>query len=474
MEVSFGTDGWRGIIASDYTFANVRVAAHAVAAWVLEQGAAARGVCVGWDTRFLSQNFAQTVAEVLAASGIPVWLADRITPTPALSFAVRERNAAAGVMITSSHNPAQWNGFKVKASYGGSGTPTVMAAIAAKLGVDADRALQAAEITSVNFLPDYITAITKFVDLEKIAASGYKFAIDCMYGAGREVLHGIFDAHNIPNIEIRAEIDPTFRGIHPEPMEPHIAALQETVVREECDAGLVTDGDADRIGAVDEHGAFVDSHKIFAILLVWLLERRSLPGEVVRCFNSTKMVDRIAIEHGRRLREVPIGFKNICDLMLSEDVLIGGEESGGIGVRGHLPERDGLLNALLLAQVMADEGCTLGELVAKLQAKYGEHQYARLDLHLTEAQKQSAVRRATAGPKEFAGMRVSRQESLDGSKFFLDNPEARSRPSGAESWLLIRASGTEPLLRIYAESCSMESVRALLDAGRRFALEGEA
>ncbi len=249
-----------------------------------------------------------------------------------------------------------------------------------------------------------------------------------------------------------------------------MAALQQVVVRDGCAAGFATDGDADRIGAVDEHGAIVDSHKLFSILLEWLLQRRGWPGEIVRAFNTTKMLDRIAAAHGRKVHEVGIGFKYVCDLMLTNDILIGGEESGGIGLARHLPERDGLLNCLLVAQVMAEEGKTLAELVAGLQAKYGEHYYGRLDLHIPEAQKKDAVRRAQGALEEFAGMKILRRESLDGSKFFLENPEAATKQNAAETWLLFRASGTEPLLRIYAESCSPEAVEKLLEAGRHFAL----
>lgn len=470
MQVSFGTDGWRGLIADDFTFENVRIAGAAIARYVHAQEDSARGICIGYDTRFMSRRFAELVAQVIAEAGIPVALASGITPTPALSYAVRQRGAAGGVMITSSHNPAQWNGVKYKASYGGSGSPSIMAAIAAELGEPASVATASAKIEAVDFLPEYIAAIAKFADLEKIAMSGYKFAVDCMYGAGRGVLARIFAEHGIPCVEIRAEIDPTFRGINPEPVEPHMRALQEIVVRERCAAGLATDGDADRIGAVDEHGQIVDSHKIFSILLEWLVERRGWQGDVVRAFNTTKMIDRIAAAHGRKLHEVGIGFKYVCDLMLTNDILIGGEESGGIGIARHLPERDGLLNSLLLAQVMAEEGKTLGELVAGVHKKYGEHHYARVDLHIPETQKLEAVRRAKGEVKEFGGMKVLRRESLDGSKFFLENPEAAGKSNAAETWLLFRASGTEPLLRIYAESTSPESVEKLLKSGQQFAL----
>jgi phosphomannomutase len=468
--VKFGTDGWRGIIAEDYTFANVRVAAGAIANYVLSQEDAARGVCVGYDTRFGSRHFAQAVAEVLATAGIPVQLAACVTPTPALSFAVRERRAAGGVMITSSHNPYQWNGVKYKASYGGSGKPSIMAAIESQLGSQLPQAATKASIAQQDFCPDYVRAIAAFADLPKISASGLRFAIDSMYGAGGGVLAGIFSRAGVSFTEIRANHDPLFPGINPEPIDPHLRALQAAVVEHKCDAGLATDGDADRIGAVDEHGNIVDAHKIFAVLLRWLIERKQWPGEVVRAFNTTRMLDRICARHNRKLHEVGIGFKYVCDLMLEREILIGGEESGGIGIQRHLPERDGLLNALLIANVMADEKKTLGQLVADLQQEYGEHQYGRIDLHIAEDLKNSAIARARSGVKEFAGMPVERVETLDGIKFFLRNPEAATKPNAAETWLLLRASGTEPLLRIYSESCSTGSVEKVLQAGRDFAL----
>jgi phosphomannomutase len=470
--VKFGTDGWRAVIAEDFTYANVRVAAAAIANYVLAQEDGTRGICIAYDTRFGSARFAAVVAETIAAAGIPVQLASGITPTPALSYGVRARGAAGGVMITSSHNPFQWNGVKYKASYGGSGRPAIMAAIEAQLGKPLAKAAAPAAVTHVDFCPDYIAAISRFADLKKIAASGHKFVIDPMYGAGAGVLAKIFSGPGVEFIEIRAEHDPLFPGINPEPIEPHVRALQTAVVEHGCQAGLATDGDADRIGAVDEHGNLVDAHKIFSILLRWLIERKQWPGEVVRTFNTTKMLDRICQKHGRKLHEVEIGFKNVCELMLEREILIGGEESGGIGIQRHLPERDGLLNALLLANVMADEGKSLGELVASLQAEYGEHYYDRIDMHIADEIKNSAIERARAAVKEFAGMPVERVETMDGIKFFLRNPEAATKANAAETWLLLRASGTEPLLRVYAESCSPESVKKTLAAGRVFVLAG--
>ena len=478
-QIKFGTDGWRGVIADDFTFENVRTAAEAVAAYVWSRKASekedpAQGLCIGYDTRFGSKAFARACAVAIAATGIPVMLANDITPTPALSFGVRGRKAAGGIMITSSHNPAQWNGVKYKAWYGGSGKPSIIAEIESYLGQPVPKTAQAAAIEEVDFLPDYLKAIESFADLDLISKSGMKFAIDSMYGAGRTIIADIFKRIGVDHVQIRGNVDPLFPEINPEPIEPHIRALGEAVVANGCDAGLCTDGDADRIGATDEHGDFVDPHKIFSVLLSWVLKRKGWPGAVTRAFNTTKMLDRIAAKHGRVLIEHGIGFKYVCDYMLEREIVMGGEESGGIGFQRHLPERDGLLNALLLANVMAEEGKTLGQLVADLQEEYGEHQYGRIDLHIPDDVKNAAIARARAlepGDEVFAGMAIHSQENLDGVKFYLDNPEATSKPRAAETWLLLRASGTEPLMRIYTESCSKESVAWLLESARKFALE---
>ncbi len=468
--IKFGTDGWRGLIADDFTYANVRIAASAIAKYVLENEDPSHGICIGYDTRFGSRDFAKVVAEVAATAGIPVRLSDRITPTPALSYAVLHSGAAGGVMITSSHNPFQWNGVKYKASYGGSGSPAIISKIETYLGAPLPAAQQKASITEEDFVTPYVDAISKFADLELIAKSGMKLAIDCMYGSGSGILAGIFDKLGVDYVQIRAEHNPLFPGINPEPIEPHIRALQDTVIEHKCAAGLATDGDADRIGAVDEHGNFVDPHKIYSVLLRWLLERKKWPGDVTRAFNTTGMLDRIAAKYGRKLYEHGIGFKYVCDLMLEKDILIGGEESGGIGIKKHLPERDGLLNALLLANVMAEEKKTLGQLVEDLQQEFGEHHYGRIDLHIDNAVKEAAIARAKSGIAEVGGMKITHVDTMDGVKFYLDNPEAASKPNAAKTWLLLRASGTEPLLRIYSESTSKQSVNTLLEAARTFAL----
>jgi len=472
-QIKFGTDGWRAVIADDYTFANVRIVAEAVAGYIHAKEDPAKGLCIGYDTRFGSKAFARACAEVVASTGIKVLLANAITPTPALSYGVRERGAAGGIMITSSHNPAEWNGVKYKAWYGGSGKPSIIAEIESHLGRPVARAAHPAQIEEVDFLPGYLKAIESFADLDLIARSGMKFGIDSMYGCGLTILSDIFTRIGVEHVQIRGYVDPLFPGINPEPIEPHIRALGEAVVANGCQAGLCTDGDADRIGATDEHGEFVDPHKIFSVLLSWALRRKGWPGAVSRAFNTTKMLDRICGKHGRELIEHGIGFKYVVDLMLEREIVMGGEESGGIGFKRHLPERDGLLNALLLANVMAEEGKTLGELVADLQAEYGEHQYGRIDLHIADDVKNGAIARArnlAAGDPVFAGMPILRVDTLDGVKFYLDNPEAAGKANAAETWLLLRASGTEPLMRIYTESCSKGAVARLLESARAFAL----
>ena len=468
-EIKFGTDGWRGIIADDFTFGNVRRVGNAMAAYVHKHEDVSKGLVVGYDTRVASQRAAEIISEVLAAAGIAVRLSDDYTPTPALSFAVKHLGTAGGVMITSSHNPFNWNGVKYKAWYGGSGTPAIMKSIESEL--DSPRLeRKGGSVTLADFKAPYVAAIKNFVDLKAIQKAGFKFAIDVMYGAGRGVLKDIFAENGIEHVEIRAELNPLFPGINPEPIPPHIALLQETVVHERCQAGMATDGDADRLGAVAEDGSFVDSHKCFSIILEWLLTHKNWSGDVVRAFNTTRMLDRICAKYGRKLIECGIGFKYICDLMLERDILIGGEESGGIGITRHMPERDGILNSLLLAHIMAEEGKPLGQLVRDLQQKYGQHHYGRLDLHLSNEVKDDAMRRAGAKPGKIGSFGVQKAETLDGVKFFLDAP---TYGSGAEAWVLVRASGTEPLLRIYCEAASPELVSQILKETDAFVQTGQ-
>ncbi|MGA9509112.1 MAG: phosphoglucomutase/phosphomannomutase family protein [Candidatus Sulfotelmatobacter sp.] len=470
QEIKFGTDGWRGIIADDFTFDNVRRVAGAIASYVLKYENAGSGVVIGYDTRFASQRAAQVAAEAIAAAGIPVKLASDYAPTPSVSYAVKQSRAAGGVMITSSHNPWNWNGVKFKGSFGGSATPAIMKRVEDELRVEAMPQAAKAAIEEVDLKTPYVAAVCRFADMELIGRAKFKIAVDSMYGSGRGILAGIFGERGVQHVAIRQEVNPLFPGINPEPIEPHVALLQQTVVREKCDAGLATDGDADRIGAVAEDGSFVDSHKIFCVLLCWLLERKKWSGDVVRAFNTTRMLDRIAAKHGRKLYETQIGFKYTADLMMEHDILIGGEESGGIGYSRFLPERDGILNSLLLANVMAEEEKPLGQLVADLQREFGPHYYGRRDLHIPDEIKQSAIRRARDdGTQTLGRYRVRKKENLDGIKFLLDAP---TNGNGADAWILFRASGTEPLLRAYAEAASPELVREILAEAENFVRKG--
>jgi phosphomannomutase len=464
--IKFGTDGWRGVIADDFTFDNVRRVAGAIAGYVLKHEEARRGVIVGYDTRFASARAARLVCEVLASAGIPVKLASDYTPTPAISLAVKCQGAAGGVVITSSHNPWNWNGVKFKGKFGGSATPAIMKAIEEELAAGAAPAGEKSPIEEVDLKQAYVEAICRFADLDLIAKARFKIAVDSMHGSGRGVLARIFADSRIDHVAIRQNVDPLFPGINPEPIEPHIKELRRTVLKEGCQAGFATDGDADRIGAIAEDGSFVDAHKIFAVLLNWLLERRKWPGDVVRAFNTTRMVDRIAARHGRRLHECRIGFKYVADLMMEGEILIGGEESGGIGYSRFLPERDGILNSLLLANAMAEEKKPLGRLVADLQREFGPHYYGRRDLHIPEEVKQAAIQLAGARQTARLGRyAIVKKENMDGVKFFLDAP---TNGHGAEAWILFRASGTEPLLRVYAEASSPQLVEEVLADGEAF------
>jgi phosphomannomutase len=463
--IKFGTDGWRGVIADDFTFANVRRVAAAVAQYVGEESAPDRGLIVGYDMRFLSAEFARAVADVLSSAGIPVWLANAGTPTPAVSYAVVTKKAAGAAMITASHNPSRWNGIKFKAPYGGSADPAIIHRIEAHLqrldsASTRPRKVKAAEVEVVDLTTPYLERLKQLVSLDQIRASGQRFVIDPMYGSGRGCIARLFIEARIPFREIHSEHNPLFPGLNPEPIEPHVEGLRRAVTEAKFDGGFATDGDADRIGAMDRTGEFIDSHKIFCILLKHLVEDLGLRGQVVKTFSTTQMVDKMARKYQLPLHVTPIGFKYICELMRTRDVLIGGEESGGIGIRGHLPERDGILNSLLLAEVMAQKKKTLGELVEDLSQEFGPHFYGRVDLDVDLAQAQKLVKQVAQGKfKAVAGLKVTSVEDLDGAKMLF----------GDSAWLLVRASGTENLLRLYSEAPTREQVKSLLGEMTRVA-----
>jgi phosphomannomutase len=459
--IKFGTDGWRGVIAEDFTFENVRLVSRAVGRYVAARENPERGLIVGYDCRFLSEQFALAAAEELASCGIPVQLADNYVTTPAVSYAVRRREAAGAVVITASHNPWQWNGFKFKARYGGSAGPEIVKKIEAEIPAAADRPPSSrAPIVKEDLVEQYLKHIESQIDFRTIARRKLLLVVDPMYGAARNGLARLLERNGIRCHEIHGNADPLFGGLNPEPIDPHIEGLRQAVLKTNADGGFATDGDADRVGAVDRDGRFVDSHQIFSILLRYLVEVRGMKGAVAKTFSTSKLVDKLTAKYSLPLYETPIGFKHICDLMLTNNILIGGEESGGIGIPAlGGPERDGILNSVLLAEAMAHYGKSLGELISELHSEFGPHHYGRIDLELHPGQKERAIEAISApGLDSFAGWRVKKREDMDGIKMYLAN--------GA--WVLVRPSGTEPLLRIYSEAESNETARDVLDRTATF------
>jgi len=464
-KIKFGTDGWRGVIAEDFTYANVRQVACAIARYVVRAERPGSGVIIGYDNRFGSEQFARVAAETVAMTGTAVWIADTPCPTPAVSLLVKQRAAAGGIMITASHNPYRWNGVKYKAIYGSSALPGIVAQIESELV----KVLRAGVpplpprgdlIHSISFRSTYLDAIEKLVDWERVKSHPLRLVVDPMHGSARGLLREVLARHGVACDEIRGTRDPLFGGVNPEPIEPHIAALQRAVRDGGYDAGLAADGDGDRIGAVDRDGKFVTPHQIFSLLLWHLAGTRQIPGEVAKTFSTTKMVDKIAAKYNRKVHETPIGFKYICELMLEHDVLLGGEESGGIGTRLYLPERDATVTALLLVELMAWHGKGLGELVRLLQNEFGEYNYGRADLDLKPGQKERAVEHFSNAKKvkRWLDWEITKREDMDGIKIYL----------GAVGWLLVRASGTEAMLRIYAETSRPGTTRRILDETSTF------
>jgi phosphomannomutase len=458
-EIRFGTDGWRGVMAEDFTFANVRMVAHAIGRYAARSEKPGAGIVIAYDMRFGSERFARAAAETLAAGGTPVFLAQEPCPTPAVSLLVRQRGAAGGIQITASHNPYRWNGVKFKASYGSSASPAIVAQIEKEIAIvlrDGIPALppQPALIRPLDVRTPYLVTLAGLVDWDRLRASKFAFLIDPMHGSGSGLLLELFRRNGIEAAEIRGNRDPLFGGVNPEPIEPHVEALRQSIRGSRYDAGFALDGDADRIGAMNPDGTFITPHQIFSILLWHLAGTRKIEGDVAKSFSVTKMIDKIAAKLGRKVWETPVGFKYICEKMLEGDIVLGGEESGGIGTKLYLPERDATVSALLLAEVMAWHGKRLGELVAMLHREFGEHHYGRVDLTLKDGQKEKALEYFSApGLTRFVDWPVVRRENMDGVKFYL----------GDIGWGMVRASGTEPMLRVYAETARPETTQRVLD-----------
>jgi len=478
MTIHFGTDGWRAVISDTFTFNNLRLVTQAIADAVATDGwlngtgnglvANPRVMVVGFDTRFLSDRYAAEAARVLAANGFTVYLAQADAPTPAISYAVRHLNAIGGIMITASHNAPRYNGVKLKAAFGGSASPEQCRKVEVYLNdneaqargpnlMEFEQARQLSLIQRFNPIPAYADHLRRLIDFDLIAENPQRIVVDSMYGSGRGVIRSILQGTGCEVFEIRGEMNPGFGGVHPEPISRYLGALAGAISTGAGSFGLATDGDADRIGAMDERGNFVDPHKIMALALRYLVKKRGWKGSVVRTVSTTRMIDRLARKYGMTLHETPVGFNHIADYMLKEDVLIGGEESGGISFKGHIPEGDGILMGLLIVEMVADSGGSLVDLVDDLLAEVGPAFYERRDLRLKHpvAKDKMTSRLQNEAPAQIGGETIVEVSTRDGVKYILAD----------DSWLLIRPSGTEPVLRVYAEGRSMEMVKELLKYG---------
>lgn len=478
MSIEFGTDGWRAVISEDFTFGNVRKVAQAIADEALQRHQqsgldSVPVIVVGFDTRFLSDRYAIAVSEVLAANGIRVWLAQGDAPTPMVSFAIVEKGADGGIMITASHNPPRYNGIKLKAANGGSASPDEAKAVEARIKANDATALQPRRlaleegvtsglIQRFNPFPAYEAHLRRLIHFDVIRQANVRVVVDAMYGAGRVYLRRLLEDAGCTVTELRSEMNPGFNGIHPEPIERHLKPLLLEISTGRYQIGLATDGDADRIGAVDPSGRFIDPHAIMALLVEYLVHERGLRGSIVKTVSTTQMLNRLASRYSLDLHETPVGFNHISALMMREPVLLGGEESGGISILGHIPEGDGLLMGMLLVEMIASRGKTLTTLLNELMAApdIGPFYYARVDQSVRPFNKKTLVAGLMGAlPPQLASHPLANVSDRDGVKYILDD----------DSWLLIRPSGTEPVLRIYAEARSEAQVKTLLTQGAALA-----
>ncbi len=494
--IRFGTDGWRAVIAREFTFANVERVAQAYADYLAshredslvkqlvdveqiskeeaESGlfgnvirkavpASSLRVVVGNDRRFLSEQFAHRAAEVLFGNGFQIALFQEPAPTPLISWAVKNLGAAGGVVITASHNPPDFNGFKIKASWGGSASPEITSAVE-KL-VDANAPKRSDLLVSGGDLlqsatDSYRSQVRSYIDIDRLRNSEARVIVDPMHGSGGSWVESFLSGASINVETIRCNRDPLFGGVNPEPIDRNLGALKQRVLETKALVGLATDGDADRVGAVDDRGETMTMHDVVPLLLLHLARNRKMSGGVVRTFSQSVLLKRIAAAHNLKLYETPIGFKYIADLMLKDDILLGAEESGGIGVKGHIPERDGILNSLLFLEAVIRAGKPPSEMLKDLHREFGEFHFGRRDRQIEVQRGMDLVARlASSPPTKVGGYEVKNAENLDGAKLIFED----------ESWLLFRQSGTEPVLRIYSEATSVEKMQMLLDQGQKLA-----
>ena len=466
--IKFGTDGWRGIIAEDFTFDNVRICAQGVVDYVNQGGLSQKGLVIGYDTRFASEDFAAAAAEVVAGNNIKAHLCLKPTPTPVVSYTVPALKAAGAIIITASHNPGSWNGFKYKSEEGASAPNEISSQIEKNIAnitgekqvkrLAIDKALRKGLVDYLDPSPPYFRHLAKLIDIEELRKQKLKVTVDPMYGAGSGYFKNLLQDGNIELTEINAERNPLFPEIQPEPIAKNLTKLSQLVKEQKANVGLATDGDADRIGIIDEKGNFLNQHQVFALLCLYLLEVRGERGAMVKTLTSTEMISKLGKIFDVPVYETPVGFKYVAPLMIQKKAIIGGEESGGYGFRGHIPERDGMLAGLYFLDFMVKTGRTPSQLLDYLYSKVSPHYYERIDSHLTKGKRQAIIDRLASGSIDtIAGGKVTRVDTTDGFRFFLAD----------ESWLLIRLSGTEPLIRLYAEGESLEKVRNLLNEGKK-------
>ncbi|MFN2500006.1 MAG: phosphoglucomutase/phosphomannomutase family protein [Pyrinomonadaceae bacterium] len=495
--IKFGTDGWRAVIARDFTFENVERVAQAYADYLIAEpsehlikqlvdvgqtskleaddalftnvardAVASAGllVIVGYDRRFLSEMFAQRAAEVLAGNGLGVSLFNEAAPTPLISWAVKELNAQGGVVITASHNPPDFNGFKIKAPWGGSASPATTAAVEKLVDAKKPNRKEIRDKQSALLAPaieSYRAQIASYIDLDRLQKAHGTVVVDPMHGSGGIWVESFLNGGELKVETIRGYRDPLFGGVNPEPIDKNLAALKQRVIEKKALVGLATDGDADRVGAVNELGETMTMHDVVPLILLHLVRQRKMSGGVVRTFSQSVLLKRMAAALNLKLYETPIGFKYVADLMLNDDILIGAEESGGIGVKGHIPERDGILNSLLFLEAIITAAKPPTEMLRELHKEFGEFHFGRTDLHVEMETGQNLLDSLkNSPPSTFAGLNVADVETTDGTKLLFAD----------DSWILFRQSGTEPMLRIYAEATEVARMRALLSAGEELAV----
>ncbi|MDE2027140.1 MAG: phosphoglucomutase/phosphomannomutase family protein [Candidatus Omnitrophica bacterium] len=460
--IKFGTDGWRAVISDTFTFENVRIVAQAAADWINKNNPrfAQKSASVGYDNRFLSAEYAQAVAEVFAANGIKTWLSDTSLPTPALSFGVVGLKNVCGIMITASHNPAKFNGIKIKTAQGGAASKDITNVVESYLGqtpvvrLGFQDAVDKGLIVKHDFKAAYVKFLRGYINMKKIKAAKFKVLSDIMHGSGRDLLRQILKGTDIKLTLMREDVNPSFDGSKPEPIPECLQLLMRRMKDEKFDFGHVLDGDADRVAAVMPGGEFVSPQKILGLLILHLVRNRGVEGGIIKTLCGTTMLDHIAQKLGRKLYETPVGFKYISDLMISEKIVAGGEEAGGMGLPNYIPERDGTLSGLLLLEMMVYNKKNFKQLVDDMEKEFGRYFYTRLD-YAMDAKKVDLNKLKTI--PEVLGRKVIEVKDFDGVKLICDN----------EDWLMFRPSGTEPLVRIYAEAKSLKASKAILEFGRQ-------